>query len=121
MTEQEIREMPAGREMDALVAEKVMGSVCGGMCGVLPMPSGYRQVDGYCFVHSPQPYSTRISAAWKVVEVLLSAWGFTLTWLKGKWHVGLTRDINGDRTTVMAHEETVPLAICCAALLTVEA
>jgi hypothetical protein len=48
--------MPAGREIDALVAEKVMG---------LP---GKTVIDGTTYYCGIDIYSTSISAAWEVVE-----------------------------------------------------
>jgi hypothetical protein len=66
-----IDKMEAGPELDALVAEKVMGwSVCdtadGGKAGIAP-----RQT---CSAVRVPPYSTDISAAWQVVERLCTTY-----------------------------------------------
>ena len=69
MRSDEIDALPAGRELDALVAEKVMHER-------LP-PSGYdtdvavraEHIGGGGYVRRPVPaYSTDIAAAWKVVK-----------------------------------------------------
>jgi hypothetical protein len=83
-----IDEMPAGREMDALVAEKVMGeklcagveawaAVSGAIChGLLDGPNHinptqpYRQDGRWTFAMVPT-YSTDIAAAWQVFERLM--------------------------------------------------
>lgn len=50
--------MVAGRELDALVAEKVMGSI-------VRIPE---DGSGITLTFDPPPYSTDISAAWEVLE-----------------------------------------------------
>lgn len=120
-------EMQAGRELDALIAEKVMGLVwdethcriCGwklsatveqgcvkDSCSLRPPPS--RRAD------EPPHYSTDIAAAWQVVEKISS---YSLTVIITNhmaaegWNVeilGLEEDIGADATTA-------PEAICLAA------
>jgi hypothetical protein len=76
MTRDEILNMPAGREMDALVAEKVMGwkDVIMGRddYGGEPVPREYNPrpeyQDEYVIFKHVLNYSTDIAAAWQVVE-----------------------------------------------------
>ena len=136
--------MEAGREMDALVAEKVMGcSVMrenyhrtlgdGGKwewlrCGCIGGPHNYRDDtarDGMLVY-----YSTDISAAWEVVEKMGA-----LGWKFGMVQDGTLWDVNTYNPDVRpscafcghtpsgainASAPTVPLAICRAALKAVE-
>ncbi len=97
----DIREMKAGRELDALVAEKVMGQ--------------YFRNEWYKLYNDTIPcYSTDISAAWKVVEKIK------------KEFVGISDPLNCNiwecsftfKTSALG--ETAPLAICRAALLAME-
>jgi hypothetical protein len=123
MTAEQIDAMPAGREMDALVAEKVMGFVV----------MRHRDVDGQHIEHNPDElmrgpdgeapryaymvpvdhYSTDIAAAWEVVEKLVSEQGLHLWW-HNVWLVDFA--LSGAQRA-----ETAPLAICRAALKTVNA
>lgn len=99
--------MEAGRELDALVAEKVMGW------------TGCRD----------SPYSTDIVVAWRIIE----KFGFMIHPTghgregkpAGYWvgyprdgHSGLVGDMDND---TVAFAETAPLAICLAALKAAEA
>jgi hypothetical protein len=121
MTAAEIDAMPAGREMDALVAEKVMGFVV----------MRHRDVDGQHIEHGPDEwmrgpdgeapryaymvpvdhYSTDIAAAWEVVEKLKpDDWAFRVEVLDdGDWWASFS-------ATAESWAGTVPLAICRAAL-----
>jgi hypothetical protein len=58
-------EMPAGREMDALVAETVMG------CRYIPDYHRWELPNGRWSIDLPE-YSTDITAAWQVVERMIS-------------------------------------------------
>jgi hypothetical protein len=140
-----VNDMPAGREMDALVAEKVMG------CKVshLPFPGGQERVSCGCRNgEHPGPhdntdpvwddilayYSTDIAAAWKVVEKLRGelSWadGFQLSQsaLGQEWQNFPEAPQNGYAATftngyeneASATAETAPLTICRAALKAVE-
>lgn len=103
-----ILSMAAGRELDALVAEKVMG---------VPVTANKKR---FKYTHIA-PFSTNISAAWEVVEkidpdnrILISdviGGGFTcyIKWYRG----GI------DTMLVTATSPTAPEAICKAALLAV--
>lgn len=78
-------EMPAGREMDALVAKKIFGKV---RCQARCHKRGVRgSMDGtYCYAQPDSPaqganiphYSTDISAAWEVVEKIRSSSGLSV-------------------------------------------
>lgn len=141
MTRDEIINMPAGRKMDALIAELVMG------LSVEHLPVRYEEgntedgADGWSgFVcprcRRPQDmldepcaknYSTDITAAWQVVE-LLSNDGYAPNLVNddgGKWYLSFDGTQNLDPVTfVTAFTDTpelwcesAPLAICRAALL----
>ena len=86
--------MEAGREMDAMIAERVMGWI------------KRRQTD---IPH----YSTDIAAAFAVVEEMDC--GF-IQWDVGIFEVELTKEC----ITGFATADTLPLAICRAALKAIE-
>ena len=109
--------MPAGREMDALVAEKVMGAVCS--CDTKPRENAYGD-SFYCAIHgidlmgSVRHYSTSITTAWEVVEKLRP----------GAFHMEYRSDVDDyyvyfvhRRNKGSAFADTAPLAICRASLL----
>ena len=118
----DIDNLPAGRELDALIAEKVFGSpkptvafdnvhICS--------PDGVwawiaTKADGSDFDWRPLlPYSRDIAAAWEVVEKMRN-YCFTIGNLpSGYWNASFhgTVDVVGSDTA-----ETAPLAICRAAL-----
>lgn len=100
--------MNAGRELDALVAEKVMGF------RHHPAMPGYDEMwfmsDGGS-IDLPN-YSTDIAAAWQVVEKLrlgIAPMG------DGKWGVAM-RDQPVNSIKDLTINESAPLAICLAAL-----
>lgn len=108
--------MEAERELDALVAEKVMG--LGSQWTVQQQPDGTFVPTGEVWYECPE-FSTDIAAAWQVVE-----------WMR-KWHdrglifkvfpVGFQFDYSAvfqsrDNEQWDAQAETAPLAICLAAL-----
>lgn len=120
----------AGRELDALVAEKVMGFVL--------VPDGHCDE---CRSMSKQPifqfqdgsygpcddYSTSIAAAWEVVEKLGYTWEMELhlilPFCSGYWcdlflvvEKGCIIDKAHALKHVNAHADTAPLVICLAAL-----
>jgi hypothetical protein len=107
MTRDEILNMPAGKEIDALIAEKVIGvpfrkpthgPCC--TCGTC----------GWDYDNCICGYSEEIEKAWEVVEKLRLTIEPTAM---NKWavHQGLGSQL--------AYAETAPLAICRAALLAV--
>ena len=121
--------MRAGRELDALVAEKVMGHK------VLSHwePGVVKHVidENQCEIdvgHWPKPYSTDIAAAWEVVaelrrrdwfmgiaEALLpKGWGCVFTPLHEGDKIEDPNDTRPER--VDARAATAPHAICLAAL-----
>jgi hypothetical protein len=131
-TREEILNMPAGREMDALVAEKVMeqtdfshpgffwgeGTTEDGKDGwdgfQCPRCNADSEDGGKCCKH----YSTSIAAAWEVVEKI------------NKEHdvqIAIGKDEKENRVEVLlwgsdsgcVYAPTAPLAICRAALLAV--
>lgn len=126
MTRDEILNMPAGEEMDALIAE-IMGERRPGVhvhTNILSMEWSSGRC-WYCLPDyekgdscewTPKPFSDNISAAWEVVEKFYSMkldrfsngkeWRCYLVTLKG----GKNHDATG-----LAY--TAPLAICRAALL----
>ena len=101
-------DMPAGRELDALVAEKIFG-----LCRWDGVPNAFHpkvvqwwQTEQPC---NPPPYSTDIAAAWEIVEKLRLAIGpsycgsgWYCTWMTGGAHGAIA--------------DSAPLAICRAAL-----
>lgn len=108
--------MQAGRALDALVAEKVMGWELVtesefGLCWKVPLPAGrfeFRSDD------SAPPYSTAMGAALHVVEQLADTQGFFL----GK-HSTPGRPPWCCRFGVepsLTEGETAPFVICVAAL-----
>ena len=107
--------MKAGRETDAVVAEKIMGVQ---IPGWLEIPDGLSTMTSYEIV---SPYSTNIGAAWQVVEVM-HAKGFNVSitadhgW-RTRWECCVMLP-GGDRPNCK-DADTAPLAICLAALFAV--
>lgn len=129
----------AGRELDALVAEKVMGSptVAANTRRVLELrailatkeqdvlqaehlelalydsPNGYTRGTRV----TARPYSTDIAAAWEVLMKLDVS--FSVDYDQGEmfpWIVSIERIVPMDEEHRAAEAETAPLAICLAAL-----
>ena len=115
------KEITAGRELDALVAEKIMGEA--------PGPRDVEVVHtiphmGCVMVpYVPLPYSTDIAAAWSVVEKL-GLWCrvyYTPQWAD-HYSVSFTPEkmeaLLGSMTQkdMRASGKTLPLAICLAGL-----
>jgi len=93
--------MDAGPELDAAIAEKIMG--------IGRHPSN---------VDNPYPkYSTNIEAAWEVVEEIAKQ-GFMvqIQYRKGAW----IRIFHQSSTKAIATADTAPHAICLAALKVVQ-
>lgn len=117
--------MKPGDKLDRLVAEKIMGW--------LPVDYGF----GYQPPNDPstqclQPYSTDISSAWEVVKRLKSGeCGFEPCCLELRWPICENPEVAitkySESASPSAHEaavttaETMPLAICLAALKAVGA
>jgi len=120
-------DLPAGRDLDALVAEKMMGWITGehngrkvigppvGNMGPIGDPGVWAYADEVP-VDWILPYSTSIAAAWQVVEEIkrrgLHWWIADCSGGYGA-HVRFEHD---RRTFASAEAETLPLAICRAAL-----
>lgn len=115
--------LTAGPQMDALVAEQVMG--WGRSKGGLYRPGGdpknirdYRDVPRY---------STDIAAAWLVVEKLIADGWFPDVqfndWGTESWHATLMRRTDDERADGYhgAQAASAPLAICRAALAALSA
>ena len=111
MTRDEILNMQAGREMDALIAEKVMGfEVIGDGKVVLFKDNDYAYlVPDLGGQWSP---SADISAAWQVVE----KFAYYKIERLGKMHNVYIENDDNIRTGI-SQEESLSLAICRAALL----
>ena len=110
------QDLEAGLELDALVAEKVMGAKCHCDRNTMTCP-----IHGWA--HWAKPYSTDIGAAWEVVEKLKDNYGILamhygpdapLQWLCELSPVGSSITIDGEAPTAS-------LAICRAALKAVNA
>lgn len=138
----DIDTLPAGRELDALVAEKVMGLMdhgareqhewgddfdvpdyhsghCCKWCGVYEPTCGCPKDDVGPCVKEPQPYSTSIAAAWDVVEKMSSDHGYWMTLqheTDGSGPIALCQFSKDGSPTIHAYGDTAPLAICRAAL-----
>ncbi len=123
---------PPGPELDALVAEKVMGlEVSWWSLHPHPDPDEWhevllpddkgdmptRQVGGPGG-RTVSPYSTSIAAAWEVVEKFVSHG--CAAWVEGDGHTGYRAGCTSQRGRFEAEGETAPHAICLAALKAVE-
>jgi len=123
-----MNDLPAGRELDVLVAKKVMGwtKPKGGrrdpLTGKRPV---WRELP-FEYVDTPH-FSTDIAAAWEVVEKFAGqvtiqgpiSVGFNEGESYPKcWTVGFTKNAWNN---IRCEAETAPLAICRAALRAVEA
>jgi hypothetical protein len=119
-----------GRELDALIAEKIFRVpnefiAIGIKNSELPPQSGPVQIIRFVLAH----YSTDLADAWEVVEEL-QRWKFTLTWeadfggggQKSSMFATAIFDpvLTKDRKTRLAKAETAPHAICLAALKAID-
>lgn len=104
--------MKPGKELDALIAEHVMGAK-----EVLAKPEGatYLFRKGDYLYEDPPSYSTEIAQAWEVLAVLAEkGWDYSVfnTEFEGIYCQFYTRE----RGYIESSAETAPLAICLAAL-----
>ena len=131
--------MVPGRELDALVAERVMGWVrcsawqganLGSAGGFVGMNHGCEHARGTCFPADdsvPWPhFSTDIAAAWEVVEKMRKdGWGMTVDSLGfpgEEWRAWFQCDVSHDYLKMEIGEAaTAPHAICLTALKAVGA
>lgn len=119
--------MAAGRELDALVAERLFGlrferapegSFAGDLYGFSPL-----FVDDVMHF-APERYSTDIAPAWDVVEAMAArGWTFTLIWdtlcEKRNAEAWFEHPISTAKASAIRTE--APAAICLAALRALEA
>jgi hypothetical protein len=122
-----VSELEAGRELDVLIAVKVMGwhDINGNAATTGGLLNDKREWK------SLPDYSTDIAAAWAVVEYLKKRnWSWTFSHCaaaprteqdinEGHHHgtsAGVRRDHYGTRPFYWIYAETMPLAICRAAL-----
>src|SRR5262245_40649185 len=114
MTPTDIDNLQAGRELDALIAERIFGDfpVHLGDAPYVQTPSPHNDMH-YAPVES---YSTDIAAAWLVVE----KFNDYSTQLDSHGN-GYTFHIYKDATSYNGDAKTAPLAICRAALKAVSA
>ena len=121
-------EMVAGRETDALVAEKVMGwRWAVDECEAPSLNDGRCEREPNIFILHFTP-SRAISSAWKVVEKLnADGWRWGMVQVDDAWVVNLyNADAEDDcsecgrrNSSPQAEASTLPLAICLAALAAV--
>lgn len=128
MTEDEIMKLEAGRELDALVAEHVIGQTDFNHTGFFWEEGMMEDGDGWDGFYCPRcnssesdkvakcakRYSTDIAAAWQVVEMDIAQ----MTLWRSRFKpclVSVHLCIGDDH--YHAYAPTVPLAICRAALL----
>lgn len=116
--------MKPGRELDALIAEKVMGGIRHKEHSVLAVDVSARSFtigEGWEYPR----YSTDIAAAWEVVEKIIKEWrldkpgrNFKISRRLEGWECEITSDFIGNSAEVNC--STAPHAICLAALKAVE-
>lgn len=110
-------ELKPGRELDALVAEKVMGLDLECIPEECPYCGGYvcqNRDKGWCgnccvYLQEPKPYSTDISAAFEALGVLP-------TWTIEKTPKGKYVCMIKDKEVVVQISSELPMAITQAAL-----
>jgi hypothetical protein len=128
MNKDEIKNMPAGKEMDALIAIEVMGlpdrPMYGNSCAYCGSEMWHGVERSWCSVceewrySAYKEYSDGIEEAWEVVEKLCNESGCDVVkvckrdpeLLRGEWSCNFGRGYE-------AFGDTAPLAICRAALL----
>jgi hypothetical protein len=107
MTRDEILNMPAGREIDALIANRVFGM----------------RIDKTftALVWIPASYSTNIAVAWMVVEKMkIIGHNFRMVqYAYNRTYATFENDLDSDNWIEANGEYCTPLAICRAALLAV--
>lgn len=116
LSREEILAMPAGRELDALVAEKVMGLDIVSN-GLKYEPRYYLPEYERTYHRAVPVYSTDISAAWEVAEKFgeMSVRKYQTMSLGYRW----VCRIYVNEEDVIANGLTAPEAICKSALIAV--
>lgn len=130
MTKEEIEQLPAGRELDALIAEALMGwsqkDDSNGFQVYTPDRClGWWRADQPKLGDRQPCFSTDIAAAWQVVEKINKTHYLNTAqyWIEGGSNGGVLGFIVAFRQYKTykgepAKADTMPLAICRAALLT---
>lgn len=128
-----IYDMPAGKEMDTLVAEKVMGLCAHDWKLISNDDDGVCRICQKCHLEfwGLRPpvygahygsYSTDISAAWEVVEKLSQTYGVEVSLYDKLASCKILKEVKNDwKYELIAEQiyESTPLAICRSALLAV--
>lgn len=112
MKDLDIDKMPAGREMDALIAEKVMDAEVYREFHTArfkqgQLPNGHELIG----IGGIPRYSTDIAAAWEVVKRLKNYNFYIRLFYDGRYGCSFT-----EPPRIIAWGNTAPLAICRAAL-----
>jgi hypothetical protein len=113
----------AGRELDALVAERVMGWTYKTFPdGVLPHVKHWHGPNDECLLPC---YSISIAAAWQVVERLIEdgeafCCGLNYDTITEQWVFLMRQHGEVLNANYWPHADTAPLAICLAALRAIE-
>ncbi len=110
-----IDNMPASTEMDALIAEKVMGLTITKK-NLFDEPGIFviYDIGASIACYSPKKYSSNISAAWEVVEKSVDFELSRTVWSPHGWECGIRLD--KEDSTIWSKGDTASLAICRAAL-----
>lgn len=101
-------QLSAGRDLDALVAERVMGDGVQWMRTALSDNDPHQMVEGHKGWGRVPSYSTSIASAWLVVEKM-DEWKFEVSRHNGQSE-GVTRDalIDGERQRVTTSRKVHP-------------
>ncbi|HHW13720.1 MAG TPA: hypothetical protein GXX28_02130 [Firmicutes bacterium] len=120
MTRDEILAMKPGRELDALVAERVLGYK---VVDVLPQGITYMAGKRKRWIKNPN-YSTDVAAAWEVRSELLESHGGVELVRMCEKHPELCelttsrwRDSKEQRVVIAVMADSMPEAVCKVALL----
>ena len=119
MTRDEILNMEAGRKMDALIAEKVMG-LPPEWTHFEPHGKEFDTSIGRVAISEVAHYSTDIAAAWEVMEKMSKRYDIVVGVCGGLASCKILREVEHDWKWEMIVEqiyESSPFAICKAALL----
>lgn len=111
--------MKPGRELDALVAEKVMGWVRPAMDSPYIVDDPIHGKLAYLSGEIPH-YSADIAAAWEIIEKLRGGYHVTLESFGSHWRCDIsviTASVaSGTKGNGQGRADTAPMAICLAAL-----
>ena len=115
MDANEIDTMPAGRNLDALVAEKAFGTTVVWVRGnVFREDKTALYPDLVCnMVHQ---FSTDIASAWRIVNAVGDSFYHVKRLRDGGYEAAFVCGIGSDASVSVSLADTAPLAICRAAL-----